>query len=1558
MTLLSTKGNKKSRLGRNYTLDDLEKNEDFQEISERFLSSVGEQSDDIFEYLRDSDFNLFNGMQRAINSEKFTQQQKDDYKYLRSRFDRADMGSLKQYIELVKDAAVDISTDPTAIAAALLTPVTGGTSFGARQAVATGVNQGLKNIAKSKITPAQTVGIAAAEVGAWTGLDNHFRQNTEINTNMRKLYSKPELVGSTAIGALTGGIFGGLARKNEFFQDRLEKLYTDDGYRKEAGSDLLYNLRKAKDTLLAKTLASPAWILKTDAEFSPTARLLGQKFTSEFDKSLVAKTKRRVGYSYAEDINFRRGNYKLGFDEAVAPIRQVGEVLPEDEQAVITLMRGGEVAGASQAVRQTAENLRLFFDQIKKDAEEVGLDPKYIENYFPRSWNRDAIKSNPEVFKQKLIDNNIVEADKADSVVEGMLNKQNELYSSHSNLLTQARKFENLDDNEFAEFLTNDLVPVTTNYFMNAAKTIEHKKHFLNAGRDVRVIGKTEDENLILFKQDNQSQFVERFINPIDAELRAARKGKGLSAKEKQRIIDVYKSVTGQVDYFDSGLIQGIYDGTKLANAMAYLPLATVSSLSEAFITLGKAPTSSAIKGAQDGITRGHKLFTSEISQLLKEKHNLTDDEVLKEMNSVFLAVDEAMSDVTNRLSGEGLQNEFLQKQARRFYRFNLLIPWTKTVQLASFSTGKDLIQTNLKQLADPKGLSKSKIERLTGELNDLGIDIDKGLTWTKKYGDEVTDQAKSDEFYRNDIIRGAGRFTNGVILQTSREYATVPTFMTNPKVDIFTQFLRYPTVFGNTVLRNFARDTITDTTVNAPKLAAFVLMSTNVAKATNYWRSSPEERERIKDDGTDWRDTLKAYQRVGLLGPLEYPVRITEGISYGQNPLVATTGVGGPVINDIIGLTLYNRGFLETAARKIPLTGTKNIFDRAVGDIMEEYTGFRDPYTPLQKAAKEIDKKILKGFREGADVVTARETEEASLLTRNRLLKFQGGPVSQIDPYTMQEIDYRDQFSVGGVVGEEVIEGPEVPFTKDNAAERVNPFTGEPYQEQMDRLGFSKGQIVMVPPEKKEIDSLKKTIDSMIGSYENKNEYVSKLNNVLSPYHKISFPNSFNLLKRELVNYVYKDEPKLSFQSDVEKRIAEQGKNKLLKVINFKLQNELNLKKEGWNPSKTAAVLKSPFEKVIEVSRVKKNIGGKIASKFISKAYDKSLAQKTQIATTGGTYSKAAKIMEDYQKFNSLDYGSGMQVNQAKQALNADTFEPFPQLDKAEKYGMPDFVRAEDINKKYDFITNFSVLNVLQKADRDKAVKNIGRLLDDNGMAIITVRSKDDVLKASPKAKSKLSDSELITAKGTYQKGFTRKELKEYLNKTLGEDYDVMDLPNKYKMSGVGVIIRKVRKPYNEGGPVRPEYIGKDAYESAILKFAESDLDAQLLREFAWVESKFATDKETFRKDNRSAYQITPIRFQDYTDSLKEDSEVGAGLRRYVSKMEKKYGANYQDIAYDDLNNPEIATLVTRALLKRVPEPIGETKEIRAKQWKKDWNTEEGAGTVEKYLTDLKYLK
>ena len=1007
---------KSSRLGRNYTLDDLDDNEEFQEVSERFLTSVGEKSDDVFEYLRDSDYNLFSGMQRAVESGKFNDQQKQDYKYLRNRFDKADMGSFKQYLSLTKDVSIDIVTDPTAILATILTPVTGGTSLAIKAGISKGVIEGSKAIAKGKLKDVgkkqigKAAAITGAEVGAWTGLDNHFKQNTEVNTGIRKLYSNTELAGSAAMGVLTGGILGGFVQRNELFNSRVSRLYSNDTYRKE--SELKYKIKKSGAKFLAKTIGNASTIMKPFAKYSDAAADLGQRFSEEFSKKLGERSTKRIGWNYSEDLGNRRGNYLLEFDNLLTPIRKTGHVLPDDEIQILRILRGASPSGARQEVQKVAKDLRKFFNKIDADAKAAGMETNTVENYFTRHWNREAIEKNRPTFENQLVKDGIVKRKDVSEIVDGMLNKQNELYSSHSNLISQARIFKNMDDNKYESFLTNDLVPVTTNYFMNAAKIIEHKLHFLGAGKNVKVLKKyvvTEDtkdkERTILFKQKNEDLFAAKWIKKIEQELKD-NGGQTLTGKDKVDILNTYKSITGQVNYFDSGLMQGTYDTIKLANAMAYLPLATVSSLSEAFITLGKAPTSSAIKGYQDAVTKGHKIFTDEIGQLLKEKHKMTDDSIRREMNSVFIAVDEVMGDVTNRISGEGLQSPFLQKAARGFYRFNLLIPWTKTVQLAAFSTGKDLISGNLRKLSEAQKKSKlnikdfssdvfaqdTQVQKLKGELFDLGIDVETGIQWINR------GEKNNVKFYK-EIVRGAGRFTNGVILPTARESGRVPTFMTNPKIDIFTQFLRYPTVFSNTILKNFARDTITNPTASAPKIAAFVAMATNVAKATNYWRSNEEKRDEIDRKGSDWQDTLKAYQRVGLLGPLEYGLRMAEGLTYGQNPLVAGLGVGGPIINDVVGMTLYNRGLVETIARKVPLTGTKTVFGRNLGDFMEEYTGFREPYTPLQEAGKQADKLIGGSIRDTAEFFTG--SKKPTGLMENRLLKFEGGLVPKVDPYT-----------------------------------------------------------------------------------------------------------------------------------------------------------------------------------------------------------------------------------------------------------------------------------------------------------------------------------------------------------------------------------------------------------------------------------------------------------------------------------------------------------------------------------------------------------------------------
>ena len=59
-----------------------------------------------------------------------------------------------------------------------------------------------------------------------------------------------------------------------------------------------------------------------------------------------------------------------------------------------------------------------------------------------------------------------------------------------------------------------------------------------------------------------------------------------------------------------------------------------------------------------------------------------------------------------------------------------------------------------------------------------------------------------------------------------------------------------------------------------------------------------------------------------------------------------------------------------------------------------------------------------------------------------------------EIEDLKGETIVPKARYTTGGLVS-----GPDVPQTKEDPADRINPYTGEPYQEQMDRLGFAESK-------------------------------------------------------------------------------------------------------------------------------------------------------------------------------------------------------------------------------------------------------------------------------------------------------------------------------------------------------------------------------------------------------------------------------------------------------------------------------------------------------------------
>jgi len=194
--------------------------------------------------------------------------------------------------------------------------------------------------------------------------------------------------------------------------------------------------------------------------------------------------------------------------------------------------------------------------------------------------------------------------------------------------------------------------------------------------------------------------------------------------------------------------------------------------------------------------------------------------------------------------------------------------------------------------------------------------------------------------------------------------------------------------------------------------------------------------------------------------------------------------------------------------------------------------------------------------------------------------------------------------------------------------------------------------------------------------------------------------------------------------------------------------------------------------------------------------------AKTTQRANTVNTAKSAAAYLKNQgASGKSLDYGAGHGIN-AKAMGFDETFEPF-----AGEGFTPTYTSGQDIPRgSYGQIVSTNVLNVIPPTDvidgqvfrpRDMAVLNIGDALQDGGMAVIQTRSASAVneLKKSKTATPQDESGAFVTSRGSYQKGFTRPELQEYVQGVLGDGFSVEIVPAKDISAGSAVKVVKLSR-------------------------------------------------------------------------------------------------------------------------------------------------------------------
>ena len=1052
-----------------YTLEDLRNDDEFVQRSERYLKSLneGESVADMYQYFRGSDFNIGDTTKVALQASEFTDEQKGDYSYLRDKFDGANVGGFREKKQLTVDATQELLSDPLNYLSAFLIPWSGGTSLIGRAAGGEAAKQALKGVTnlgvrqsvgkailntpgqvlKGPLTTKQLLGVASAEGMIYGGTHDYVNQSIDLTTDRRDERSLKQTalagtIGAVAAPAVLLGIKG-ISQTPKWVrsvnEQRISRIDNNENYKstylETTASSLVEGTKKVGDVLKLgalpmrptsflrkkakenKPLQSLLKLIRYDAMegfMSPTIgkqeilkpdydvlmrRLWGQKtekLSKIFRDNKLLTSQNRFNSKDRRNLLMNPGLSDEVNDNLAYVIRS---------GKTSKVVNGQEIKIADNIIKAGKE-IRKELDDIYNKSKRAGLNPNRADNYFPRMWRIDVIKKNKKEFIDKIIKGEGATPEAAEKLWLNLTTEGSEEGATTAGLKTRLlseRILTKIDDADFGKFLNNDVESVLKQYYTESAALITRTKLF----------GETE------------ADFITKWIEPIK------KAGLDLSKFEEMYLKDLYGVTTGQKgrinrnrrDFFNlipTGKIgAGIHDTLTVTMQTSMLGLSTLTSVAEIGVPLLLG--NETIIGSK---AIGRAIVDSGGEWWRKQKQNFGVGDAnidirsanRQDLNSFMSSVNLGAEDRAVAIYGQAV-GKTATKIQNFFFKSIGLHDWTRFVQLVGYDMGKNLIYKNLKTLADNPKMNKTNKARIEDELKELGINVESGLNWLNRGG------LHTDRFFMQDVRGAANRYTNEVVMNPTAASATKPLIHSLATTKWAYGLMGFPTAFSNgplrKVVRNITRDAKTIKSggyrISSARAATGAIFMTNVGLLNYTLRTGGQNWKDLESGKITKQDMIeRSLQYAGILGPAEMYIRYTKAAQYESKFAAAMGSVLGPNLPDLIEYTskFIDRGvYAETVLRRAPFSVTLKALYPETYDAWLKYAREKDKKSPLAPTGVE-------------------EKEPEIIGTEDNL------------------------FSTGGLVkGKD-----DVPFTKEDPADRKDPRTGKPYSDQMARLGLAEG--------------------------------------------------------------------------------------------------------------------------------------------------------------------------------------------------------------------------------------------------------------------------------------------------------------------------------------------------------------------------------------------------------------------------------------------------------------------------------------------------------------------
>lgn len=305
-----------------------------------------------------------------------------------------------------------------------------------------------------------------------------------------------------------------------------------------------------------------------------------------------------------------------------------------------------------------------------------------------------------------------------------------------------------------------------------------------------------------------------------------------------------------------------------------------------------------------------------------------------------------------------------------------------------------------------------------------------------------------------------------------------------------------------------------------------------------------------------------------------------------------------------------------------------------------------------------------------------------------------------------------------------------------------------------------------------------------------------------------------------------------------------------------------------------------------------------------------------TQISGTVKSYRKIYDALKA-EGFNGtvLDASSGLgygtRAGIEEYGFNVEDIEPFP--DSSYK---PKYTDYSKLHKKYDVIISNAVLNVLPQDQRDALVVKMGQMLNDGGRMFINVRGTD-VRNASSKVPIDEANMEYyISNTGSYQKGFTKKELVAYLSDALGKDYTIVGTNKFGAVSAVVTKQAEVSKKFSR----EPERLNELRRQNETMLAQATNEDAANDNERGLIKDY----KRQYDKVSGIAEKLNTARQELTAAENGGDKNAIATARNRFTLLSRKYAEEHRKLS-DYVNIKALGNVLARVKDRTAENPLPE---------------------------------